>query len=256
VATYRLELAYDGSRFHGYARQPDVRTVQGDLEAALAPWTGGVDTFVAGRTDRGVHASGQVVSFTCDAIDTNRVMRSLNTQLSPEVAVLRIVETDAEFHARFSATGRSYRYVILNTPVHDPLRARIAWNVSEPLDVMGMNHAVQCLVGEHDFAAFCRRSGDTSLVRLVRWAGWGSSEDIVELSIGATSFCHQMVRSIVAVSVEVGRGRMTATDVREILDGGDRSRAKGTAPAHGLTLVSVSYGDEVLPRPDWIPDTS
>lgn len=256
MATYRLDFAYDGSGFHGFARQPDLRTVQGDLEAALAPWTGNVGTHVAGRTDRGVHATEQVVSFTCEPLDTERVVRSLNAQLAPEIAVHAISEVDPGFHARFSATGRAYRYRIHNAPVHDPFRASVAWNLDVPLDSDAMDACVKPLVGEHDFAAFCRRQGDRSLVRRVLWIGWRRTHDDIEMSIGAQSFCHQMVRSIVAVSVEVGRGRLAVADVDSILRSRDRATAKGAAPAHGLTLVAVSYGDDELPRPGWIPETS
>jgi len=256
VATYRLDLAYDGSNFHGYARQPDLRTVQGELEAALAPWTGDVGTYVAGRTDRGVHATEQVVSFTCALLDTDRVVRSLNAQLAPEIAVHAIREMDPQFHARFSATGRAYRYRIHNAPVHDPFRASVAWNLDVPLDSDAMDASVRPLVGEHDFSAFCRRHRDKSMVRRVLWVGWRRTQEDVEMSIGAQSFCHQMVRSIVAVSVDVGRGRLVIDDVASILRSRDRATAKGTAPARGLTLVAVSYGDEELPRPAWIPETS
>ena len=256
MPTYRLDLAYDGSGFHGYARQPNVRTVQGDLEAALAPWTGGADTFVAGRTDKGVHATGQVVSFTCEPIDPPTVQRSLNRQLAPAIAVHGISEAPEGFHARFSATGRAYRYRILNTAVHDPFTASVAWCMGDPLDETAMDRAVTHLVGEHDFAAFCRRHGERPTTRRVTWAGWRRDGELVELSIGATSFCHQMVRSIVAVSVEVGRGRMAPDAIEVILASRNRATAKGVAPAHGLSLVAVSYEDEELPRPAWIPETS
>ncbi|HSJ71456.1 MAG TPA: tRNA pseudouridine(38-40) synthase TruA [Acidimicrobiia bacterium] len=256
MPTYRLDLAYDGSGFHGYARQPNVRTVQGALEAALAPWIGPADTHVAGRTDRGVHASGQVVSFTCDEIDTHAVTRSLNSQLAPAIAVRSITQVEDGFHARFSATGRAYRYCVRNSPVHDPFTASVTWTYADALDVEAMHDGVQNVVGEHDFAAFCRKQGDRTTVRVVEWAWWKRSVNLVELSIGGRSFCHQMVRSIVAVSIEVGRGRLDPQDVGRILVSGDRSTAKGVAPPHGLTLVAVAYGDEPLPRPAWVPETS
>ena len=256
MPTYRLDLAYDGSRFHGYAIQPDVRTVQGELEVALEPWTGGASTYVAGRTDKGVHATGQVVSFTCDAIDPERAVRALNKQLAPEIAIRGIVAVDDDFHARFSATGRAYRYRIHNSRIPDPFRATVTWNYEVPLDVDVMHGAVQALVGEHDFAAFCRRHGDAPTTRRVRWAAWHRVGDEVDFSIGSSSFCHQMVRSIVAVSADVGRGRLPTGAVAEILESGDRSRGRGVAPPEGLTLVAVAYGDEPLPRPGWVPDTS
>ena len=172
MVTYRLDLAYNGSGFYGYAIQPDVRTVQGELEAALAPHTGAADTFVAGRTDRGVHASGQVVSFTCHELDTARVLRSLNSQLAPEIAARRLREVPAGFHARFSATGRAYRYRIGNSAVHDPLSAVTTWTFTPELDVDAMTRAVEPLVGVHDFVAFCRKREGESTARGVSWVGW------------------------------------------------------------------------------------
>lgn len=256
MSTYRIDLAYDGSGFHGYAKQPNVRTVQGELEMALEPWTGGVETFVAGRTDKGVHASEQVVSFSCGELDTAKVVRSLNGRLAPEIAVRSLREVAPGFHARFSATGRAYRYRILNDDVHDPFRASTMWTVREPLDEGAMDEAVECLEGEHDFAAFCRAQQDRPTTRRVEWAGWRRKDTELDMSIGASSFCHQMVRSIAAISVEIGRGRLDTQAMVEILASKDRSRGKGVAPPHGLTLVAVSYGGEALPRPAWVEVTS
>lgn len=256
MPTYRLDLAYDGSRFHGYARQPNVRTVQGELEDALAPFTGGVATFVAGRTDKGVHATCQVVSFSCDELDEARVVRSLNSRLGPEIAVRALVVAAADFHARFSATGRTYRYRIRNTGVHDPLSASFEWTVAGLLDVEAMNDVAAEMVGRHDFAAFCRRHPNRSTVRDVFWARWRRKADRIDLSIGANAFCHQMVRSIVALCVEVGRGKVCASEVGDVLVSLDRQRTKGVAPPHGLVLVAVSYGDESLSRPSWVATTS
>ena len=255
MPTYRLDLAYDGSGFHGYARQPGLRTVQGELEAALFRHTGEIPTFVAGRTDKGVHATEQVVSFTCEEIEPERVQRSINSQVAPSIAVHRIVAVDDDFHARFSATGRAYRYRIRNTEVHDPFGASTMWTYPHALDVGSMSAAMSPLIGEHDFAAFCRKAGDAPTTRRLDWAAWRRRDELVELSIGASSFCHQMVRSIVAVSVEVGRGRIEPEAVGEILAGKDRAAAKGAAPPHGLTLVAVAYG-ESLPRPGWVPETT
>lgn len=252
MPVYRLDIAYDGSRFHGYGIQIDVRTVQGELERALRPHTAGASTQVAGRTDRGVHAERQVVSFESRPIDTEYVLGSLNKQLAPEIAVLALVEADDDFHARYSATGRAYRYRILNRPVHDPLRAATTWHVGDPLDVGAMNDGVSHLIGEHDFTSLCRRYRERSLIREIRWAQWRRSEDEVELSIGATAFCHQLVRSVVAVSVAVGRGDLTPVDLKAILERKDRSHSKGVAPPHGLTLVAVAFGEESLERPAWI----
>jgi tRNA pseudouridine38-40 synthase len=256
VPTYRLDLAYDGTRFHGYAKQPDVRTVQGDLEDALAPHTGGAETFVAGRTDKGVHATEQVVSFTCDVLDTEQVLWSLNRQLAPEVAARCLESVADDFHARYSATGRAYRYRINSSSLHDPLSAATTFTYPEPLDVGAMNEALEPLVGTHDFAAFCRKQEGKATERLVLWARWRRTDEIIELSIGANAFCHQMVRSIVGVCLEVGRGRIGPEAVVDVLASRERHRSAGAAPAHGLVLVAVAFDYEPLPRPSWVSESS
>lgn len=243
MTTYRIDLAYDGTGFHGYAAQPRVRTVQGELEEAVFRLTGPVETTVAGRTDRGVHASGQVVSFEYEeGLDCDRLRRSLNRQLGPEISVHRIVPAPDGFNARFSATRRAYTYLVLNRTAPDPFLARISWHYETPVDVGRMNAAAACLPGEHDFAAFCRRAPGRSTVRRLDSATWSDrGAGLLAFDIVASSFCHQMVRSIVALLVEVGRGRVDPGEVEAILEGADRSRAKGAAPPHGLTLVAVAY---------------
>jgi tRNA pseudouridine38-40 synthase len=243
VTTYRIDFAYDGTDFHGYARQPQVRTVQGDLETALFKLTGEVETAVAGRTDRGVHARAQVVSFETDQwLDVDRIMRSLNRQLAPEVAVSSVSVAPDGFNARFSATSRAYTYLVLNRATPDPFLAKTSWHYETPLDVALMARGMASMPGEHDFAAFCRKAGNRSTVRRLDTAVWTDLGDgLLAFDVAASSFCHQMVRSLVALSVEIGRGRMDPDDASAILASGDRQRAKGAAPAHGLTLVAVGY---------------
>ena len=244
MPTYRLDIAYNGSGFHGYARQPGVRTVQGDLEEALFRVTGPVDTVVAGRTDRGVHASGQVVSFRVDeAIEPDEVQRSLNRQLGPEIAVLALSEAAVDFDARFNATSRVYRYRVLNGQAPDPFLAATSWHVPHRLTVEAMSAAASGFVGEHDFAAFCRKADGRSTVRRVLGADWFRRGDLVEFDIEGSAFCHQMVRSLVALCVAVGRGRVDAAEVPAIIESGDRNSARGAAPPQGLTLVEVRYLD-------------
>jgi len=242
MPTYRIDLAYDGTGFHGWGRQDNVRTVQGYFETALFHRTGEIKTAVAGRTDAGVHAAGQVVSFTVDEpLDVETLQRSLSRQLAPEIAVFAVSEVPDDFHARFSAIGRVYRYRIWNAPVHDPLSVRTTWHIPEELDVPAMDRAVAALVGTHDFASFCRTAPGRSTVRELREAAWSRRGDVVELSIAANAFCHKMVRSIVAISVEAGRGRLDPEAALEILAKRDRSTGMGSAPPQGLTLMAVEY---------------
>jgi tRNA pseudouridine38-40 synthase len=252
VTTYRLDLAYDGAGFHGYARQQSVRTIQGELEAALEPFTGPVETFVAGRTDRGVHAAAQVVSFTVAApIDTSSVARSLNRRLGPEIAVKRLAEAPEGFHARFSAVGRAYEYQVLDSEAPDPFLARVSWHVSQPLDVAAMDAAASHLLGEHDFAAFCKRREGATTVRALQRLDWARGPDgVVVVAVSADAFCHSMVRSLVGAMLDVGRGRRAVDWPAGLLARGERASDVGVAPAHGLTLVGVDYppDDELAAR--------
>ena len=190
MPTYRLDLAYNGSGFHGYARQPNVRTVQGVLEDALFRIVDPVETTVAGRTDKGVHARAQVVSFSTDAdLDTDRLVRSLNRQLAPEVAVSRIDQVADGFSARFDATERAYTYLVLNGEIPDPFLAPISWQYPTPLDIGHMNTAAGHFVGEHDFASLCRKAGERSTVRLVRSAEWSLRDgNLLAFDVAASSF--------------------------------------------------------------------
>jgi tRNA pseudouridine38-40 synthase len=245
-------VAYDGGGFHGYAENPGVRTVAGTLREALEKVLGhAVDLVGAGRTDRGVHAWGQVVSFDAraDGFDPEALGRSLNKLVRPQIAVRELAVVDDDFHARFSATARVYRYRVLNTPVHDPFRARVTWHVPQPLDLAALRLASDPLVGEHDFAAFCRRPGplpdgtEASLRRTVLHARWRDrGEGILEFEIAANAFCHQMVRSITGTLVEMGLGRRKAGEMLGILRSGERARAGRVAPPEGLTLWEVRYG--------------
>lgn len=242
LTNFRLDLSYDGTDFHGYARQPHLRTVQGELEDALSKMLGDVKPAVAGRTDAGVHARQQVVSFQTEIdIPATRIQRSVNGMLGPEIIVTEAAVVDDDFHARYSAKSRTYRYHILNRPWNDPFLDRTHWHYRYPLDLEPMNATVTSLLGERDFAAFCRQAGGKSTTRNLMQAEWKRNEELVWLEIEADSFCHQMVRSLVAVMAEVGRGEMTSAEVLEIADNGDRTAAKGAAPAHGLTLWEVKY---------------
>jgi tRNA pseudouridine38-40 synthase len=243
VPVYRITLAYDGTGFHGYAANPGVRTVQGELEAVLERLFGSpVATAVAGRTDAGVHARANVVSFTVDdPVDPDRLQRSITKLLGPEVVAVSVAEAPEGFDARFSATERTYRYHIDTGPVPDPLRRHLAWHVPHRLDPGAMNEAAAHFVGEHDFASLCRAAEGRGTVRRVLRASWTRSEPGLIFEVTSTAFCHQMVRSMAALCVEVGRGRVGAHDVPGILEARDRNAARGAAPPHGLVLWEVAY---------------
>ncbi|WP_420431153.1 tRNA pseudouridine(38-40) synthase TruA [Candidatus Poriferisocius sp.] len=243
MPTYRLDLSYDGAGFHGYARQPDVRTVQGELEAALARIAGPVKTVVAGRTDAGVHAQQQVVSFSVDrALIPDRLSRSLTKMLGPEIVVYAAAEVPHSFSARFSATSRTYRYRILNQTHPDPLRRFDSWHVADRLDLEAMQQVALDILGEHNFASFCRRREGASTVRTVLEASWSEQPgNIARFEITGRAFCHQMVRSLVAWAVEAGRGRVDPDSTLRVLEARNRDQARGAAPPQGLVLWRVSY---------------
>lgn len=245
MPVYRIDMGYDGTRFHGYARQVKQRTVQGELERALATALARRDppaTSVAGRTDAGVHATGQVVSFaSIDPVKLPKLHKSLNTMLGPEMVFHSIAEVDDDFDARLSATSRSYRYRILNSSHHDPFRNRYTYWVTEPLNLDAMNRGIAHLIGPHDFASLCRNREDKTTNREIMSAEWTRDGDELVLAITARAFCHQLVRSIVALSVEIGRGRMASDAVPAVLGAKDRNAAVGTAPPHGLVLCEVAY---------------
>ena len=249
---YRIDLSYDGSGFRGYARQRGVRTVQGELEAALARILGEpVSTAAAGRTDAGVHAAGQVVSFDAvAAVDCERLPRSLTKLLGPEIAVYSCRRAPDGFSARFDAVRRVYRYRILNRLFPDPLRRFTVWHVAQPLDADAMNEAVGHFVGEHDFASFCRApKGGGSTVRTVESALWRPlSGGLICLDIEGAACCHQMVRSITAFAVEVGKGKIPPEDAERVLEAKDRNAARGAAPPYGLVLRRVDYDTEFEPE--------
>ncbi|MGO9027910.1 MAG: tRNA pseudouridine(38-40) synthase TruA [Acidimicrobiales bacterium] len=260
---WRLRIAYDGSPFRGFAAQQGQPTVAGALVDALSRVTRTqVALTCAGRTDAGVHALDQVVHFDLPAtvaggLDPVAVLRSCNKQLAPSVVVREAGPVDPAFDARRSATGRRYRYLVVNGPLADPLLARLAWHVSDRLDLRALSAAADALLGEHDFRAFCRRvpgtPADVPIPRRVldaRWSEVGGSSSssllpmegrLLAFEIEANAFCHQMVRSLVGTLIDVGRGRKRASDILWILRSADRGQASQPAPPEGLTLTAVRY---------------
>ena len=247
----RLTIAYDGTDFHGSAESAGVRTVLGDLRAAIERIVQrSVHLTGSGRTDAGVHGRGQVVTLDLPAdTDLARLAHSLNRLLSPEISVSEAAWAEHDFDARLSATSRSYRYDVWNHVVHDPLLARTAWHVPEPLNLDAMNAAAESLLGEHDFASFCRRPKvggghpGRSLVRILMRAEWERVDDspLLRFSVEASSFCHQMVRSVVGTLVDTGLGRRSPSDMSATLKALDRNAAGRVAPPHGLVFWETRY---------------
>jgi tRNA pseudouridine38-40 synthase len=246
-------LAYHGGGFHGFALQPGVPTVGGALAGALERHLRHtVELTCAGRTDTGVHAWGQVVSFEARAdVDTAALQRATNRALHPSVVVRAVEPAPQGFDARRSATGRRYRYTVRNHPVADPFTAATAWHVASPLDLTAMRLACDALYGEHDFSSFCRRPplDGASLVRVVRGADWVDlGHSMLRFEIEASSFCQQMVRSIVGTMVEIGRGKRKAGEMAAVVRARSRAAAGQLAPPHGLCLWEVNYGPAALFR--------
>jgi tRNA pseudouridine38-40 synthase len=253
----RLVVAYDGTEFHGFAEQPGQRTVAGVLvEAIEQALRVPIERFTgAGRTDRGVHAWGQVVSFgvASDAVarvDPDRLRHSLNRRLAPELVVREAALAGGGFDARRSACWRHYRYTIVNRPEPDPFLARHAWWVAEPLDLSLLRLGADPFVGEHDFAAFCRKgpSGTTTVRRVIRSHWTAGADGVLDYDIRATAFCWQMVRSIVGMLVEVGAGRRRPGDVMAVIRARDRANATRLAPPGGLCLREVGYDEPDSPK--------
>ncbi len=243
MPTYRLDISYEGTGFHGFAGQAGLRTVQGELEQALERvFRHPIGVVAAGRTDRGVHARGQVVSFASGRdLDTGRVKRALTSLLGPEIAARSCSIVDDGFNARFSARWREYRYQVLNAQAPDPLQHRLTWHMKDPLDLDAMNRAAAHFVGTHDFASFCRRAQGRTTERTVLTASWWAQEQTKVFGIRAVAFCHQMVRSVTGFCVDAGRGRVDPDAVPAVLAEQDRGAGRPMAPASGLILWEVGY---------------
>ena len=238
MTVLRLTLEYDGAGFRGWARQPGERTVEGALrdalDAVLPRWDG---LAVAGRTDAGVHATGQVASLDAEGgPPPERLAEALNTVLPAEVAVVAAAEAPPSFHARFSAIGRSYRYVVLNRRERAPLRARSALWWPRPLDEDALEASAASLVGEHDFTAFTPTETQHGVFRReVRAAAWERSGDELHFTVTADSFLRHMVRTLVGTMLEA------PDSIPQLLDGRPRPEAGMTAPPWGLYLEHVHY---------------
>jgi tRNA pseudouridine38-40 synthase len=247
VPTLRLDLEYDGARFAGWAAQPGLRTVEGVLRAALDTVLRSpvADLRVAGRTDAGVSASGQVVSLVVPVeADVGRLLRALNGTLPQDVAVLAAKEAPDGFDARADARGRAYEYRVLPR-LKSPLRLHRVLHVPVALDVEALRAAAAAVVGRHDFRAFTpTKTEHVFFDRTVTACAWTERGDEVVLRIEADAFLRHMVRVLVGSMLLVGRGHWDVARFTRLLDGLPRAAAGPTAPPHPLTLVAVRYSDE------------
>jgi tRNA pseudouridine38-40 synthase len=242
-----LGVEYDGSAFHGWQYQGDVRSVQESLEQALSKVADHpVTVHCAGRTDTGVHATGQVVHFETRAERSIRAwILGTNTNLPHDISISWAKEMSEDFHARFSALGRHYRYRIINRPFRSALwRHRAVW-VHHPLDVSRMQRAARHLLGTHDFSSYralgCQAKHPVRTIHLLEIVRSG---ELVTLEVHANAFLHHMVRNIAGVLIAIGKGDQSEDWTREILELRDRTRGGVTAPPHGLCLTRVDYPDE------------
>jgi len=241
---FSARVEYDGTDFAGFQAQPGKRTVQGELEIALARLSDGVRRAVdgAGRTDAGVHALGQVIAFTYPGrLTPERIAAGLNGLLPPDVAVREVRPVGEGFHPRHAARYREYRYTVWNGP-RSPLRERHAFGVRNPLDVAAMARAGQAFIGRHDFSAFGAVVKDRSPIRTVHAVRVRRQGSLVTIDVRADAFLRGMVRRMVAVLIEAGRGNMNENDIQAALAARTPARNGAAAPARGLCLRRVALG--------------
>ncbi len=245
MSRYRLTVEYDGGPYHGFQAQGALPSVQTALERAITAFCGEtIRINAAGRTDTGVHATGQVVHFDLEkSWPAATVMNALNAHLvSESVVVLDAVETDPDFHARFSAKGRAYLYRILNRKAPPALERGRVWHVKKPLDAEAMHAAAQALVGHHDFTTFrdlaCQAKSPMKTLDVADV--WRQGDEVL-LRFASRSFLHRQVRSMAGSLAEVGVGRWSAADLEAALEARDRKACGPVAPAEGLCLTHVEY---------------
>jgi tRNA pseudouridine38-40 synthase len=240
----KLILEYDGTGFSGWQFQPDQRTLQGELEAAVKKISGeDLRATASGRTDAGVHALGQVVNFkTAAEMDAQAWLGALNHFLPPEMRALEASEEPEEFNARYSAKGKQYGYIVLNRYIPSPLKRNYSWHVPMALDIEAMKEGAAHLLGEHDFTSFRAVNSDgVNPVRTLRLLEIQVDGNRIFFSLEASGFLRHMVRTVVGTLVEVGKGRFAPGDVKDMLEERDRTKAGPTAPGQGLYLVHVEY---------------
>lgn len=249
MQNYRLDIAYDGSRYEGWQRQKrSENTIQGKLETVLTRMVGApVEINGAGRTDAGVHAMGQVANVHLETtMEETEIAAYLNHYLPEDIGVQRVQRIDARFHARLSARGKQYRYRIETGYPKHIFERKYLWSYGEKLDVECMKQAASYLIGMHDFRSFCgNKNHKKSTVRTIRSIVFEERENELVITFTGDGFLQYMIRILVGTLVECGSGKRRPEDVLRVLAGLNREEAGFTAPACGLTLVSVFYGDEM-----------
>lgn len=244
---YKCIIAYDGTGFSGYQIQPNKRTVQQELETALAKMHKGheVKVFASGRTDAGVHAKGQVIHFDSPlVISEDRWEAALNALLPRDISVLSAKKMSGSFHARFSAIGKEYRYLLYRSPKRDPFRRNFAYRYPYKLDLEAMEAAAGFLLGTHDFTSFCSAKSEVEdKIRTIKQIHFFPAGELLTIQFIGSGFLYNMVRILVGTLLEVGSGIRTPEEIPEILLTKDRRFAGKTAPAHGLYLWKVYYDE-------------
>lgn len=241
----KLIIEYDGSRYHGWQRQKENRSIQGEIEKALKTITASRVTLIgSGRTDAGVHARGQVANFKCDTrLEPETLVNALNSLLEEDIVIQACKPVGTTFHARYDAKSKVYHYRILNRPLPAAIGRQYSWFIRKPLNQEAMRAAIAHLIGRHDFKTFAGSgSARQQMIRRIYSAGLTEQDDgLLVFEIEADGFLRYMVRSIVGTMVDVGLGKITPADFKNILDSRDRSQAGVTAPARGLILIKVNY---------------
>lgn len=240
----KVIVSYDGTDYFGFQYQPAAPTIQAELERVLSRIVKEpVSIYGSGRTDTGVHAAGQVINFrTGGTIPIDRLCLAMNSLLPVSIAALKAQEVENSFHARYSAVSRTYVYSILNREAPDALRGRYSWHIRHPLDVEAIQQSAKMLIGRHDFSSFASADRDaTNPVRELQRIEVVRDLDSVQITVQANAFLRSMVRVIVGTLAEVGLGRISGSDMNNILVAADRRQAGKTAPARGLCLREVEY---------------
>ncbi len=245
LKNFKITIEYDGTDYHGWQRQADDRTIQGEIEKALMTMTGNKVTLTgAGRTDAGVHAFGQVANFHCHtALDPGVFLKGLNSLLPKDIVITRCTQASVKFHARYDVKSKSYHYRILNRDLPAAIFRQHAWHIRKRLNLDAMLNSLCYIIGTHDFKAFeATGSPRANTIRSVMHADLEKMDDgYLVFKIEGNGFLRFMVRNIVGTLVDVGLGKITPRDINRILVSKDRNLAGITAPAHGLFLMHVNY---------------